>query len=343
MLFAVGTKVRLIHTGDVGEVVELLDNDMLQVLLDDDDTIPVSIDNLERVEATTSVKAKIVKGKQPKVQKAPERPPIYSQYAILKSNGIQLAFDPVLKPDASAEKYIVYLLNDTKQDVLYRLSCSLGGVLHSDFNGKLDAVSAQEVGVMAFDHLNESPSFDLQCWLITTTGTGSKMHKTVKVKPKQFFKSVKTAPILNKQVHLFRVFEKLVGLHQPAKEEDLRTYTKRNAAPVSWKKGMFGQLPHEVRELAEFNPEIDLHIEKLRPDHAGLNNAEILRTQLAAFESYLAKAIRLGVERVFIIHGVGEGKLKNAIATRLLRNPEVITFKNEYHPRYGYGATEVVL
>jgi hypothetical protein len=154
MLYAVGTRVRLIHTGDEGEVVDMLDNGMVNVLLDDDDVIPAFTEDLERVEPTKSTphtKAKFVQGKKPKPIRAPERPPIVSQYAILKSLGIQLAFEPVLNSDATAQKYIVYLINDTKSDVLFRLTCSLHMVLHSDHNGKLDALSAQEVGVLLFD------------------------------------------------------------------------------------------------------------------------------------------------------------------------------------------------
>ena len=74
-----------------------------------------------------------------------------------------------------------------------------------------------------------------------------------------------------------------------------------------------------------------------------MSNAEIVRIQLAAFENYLNKAINLGVDRFFVIHGLGKGRLRNEIATRLLKHPQVQTFKNEYHAKYGYGATEVVL
>lgn len=347
MLFAVGTKVRLIHTGDIGEVVELLDNGMVSVLLEDEVKIPAFLDDLERIEATAkpgrpAVKAKFVKGKQEKIITPPKRPPIISQYAILKSLGIQLAFDPKLKSDATAEQYSVYLINDTKYDVLYRIGFSLNAVMQKDLNGKLDATSAQEIGMLLFDQLNDAPVFDVQCWRISTLGTGSRMQKTIKIKPKQFFKNTRTAPILNRQVHHYKVFEKVIGLENAEKKEDLKSYTKRNARPQSRPADLYGRLPHEVVEMSEFIPEIDLHIEKLRDDFRGLNKADILRIQLKHFDAYLERAIRLGVERVFIIHGVGEGRLRSAIATRLLRNPDVETFKNEFHPRYGYGATEVI-
>ena len=77
-------------------------------------------------------------------------------------------------------------------------------------------------------------------------------------------------------------------------------------------------------------------------DNKKRNNAEILRIQLTHFNQFLEKAIRLGVKSAFVIHGVGKGKLKNEIATRLMNHPQVKTFKNEFHPKYGFGATEII-
>jgi len=71
-----------------------------------------------------------------------------------------------------------------------------------------------------------------------------------------------------------------------------------------------------------------------------LKNTLIFREK--HFDRFIDKAIRLGVPRVYVIHGIGKGKLKNMIASRLIQIPEVQTFKNEYHPRYGWGATEVI-
>jgi DNA-nicking Smr family endonuclease len=171
------------------------------------------------------------------------------------------------------------------------------------------------------------------------------MAKTMKIKPKQFFKKIRTAPILNKKVHHYRIFEHLNDedtAEQNEKNEDLKTYTKRNARPSSHFESNFRKVTYDVSELSEFVNEIDLHIEKIHNNPKKLDNSQILRIQLDYFENYIEKATRLGVDRVFVIHGVGEGKLKNAIATRLIQMPNVKSFKNEYHPRYGYGATEVI-
>ncbi len=346
MLFAVGTKVRFLHSRDEGVVTSLLDDGMVNVLLDGSNfEIPAFVDDLVRAEdyidANPSVKAKIVPGKQENKSKRPERPPVETQYTILKSFGIQLAFDPVLNLQGHAEKYRIVLINDTRHDVLISLELYLGGRVWLRYNGKLEHTSTHQAGELLFDQLNDSPAFEVDCWRVTTQGTGSKMHKTLRLKPKQFFSKVKTAPLLNKQAHLFRLFENLEDKAEP-REEGLEDYTRRNTPPSHPWVDIRERLPHEVVELAEFIPELDLHIEKLTPNFRKLSKAEILRLQLSHFEYYIEKAIRLGVERVFIIHGVGTGRLRDAIATRLLQMPEVNTFRNEYHPRYGYGATEVV-
>lgn len=343
MLFAIGTRVRFIHSNDEGVVTGLLGDGMVNVLLDDNFEIPAFLDDLVRAdEERPTVKARIVPGKQDKPAPAPERPQAESQYTIIKGAGIQVAFDPVIRNDANAEKYLIYLINDTNYDVLFTYGLSLEGQLKNQHNGKLNGMSTYLLGELRFDDLNDTPEVDLQCWRILTDGTGPRLHKNLKIKPKQFFKRLVTAPLLNKPVHLFRVIENLKeGATRQMEGEDLRSYTKRKAKPV-YNAHEETLDRHEVKELAEFIPELDLHIEQLVENPHKLSNAEILHIQLRHFDAYIDKALRLGIKRVFVIHGIGKGRLRDAIATRLLRLPEVDTFKNEYHPRYGYGATEVI-
>ena len=348
MLFSVGTRVQFIHTKDVGIVTALLENDMVSVHLEEEDLeIPAFISDLVRAEdyidQNPSVKAKIVPGKKKKVIQPPQRPEAEQQYFILKSLGIQLAFDPVVNHEGITQHYQIYVINDTKYDVLIRFSLFLGTKSKFKYDSKLASITAEKIGDLAFDDLNDSPTFECEIWPITTLGTGSRQAKTIKIKPKQFFKKTRTAPILNKIVHHYRVFESLEEKETKSDaKEDLKTYTKRNSRPSSNLASQIHSSIYSVSELSEFVNEIDLHIDKLIGTSKKLSNSEILRIQLAHFEEYVEKAVRLGVDRVYIIHGVGEGKLRNAIATRLLKMTEVSSFKNEFHPRYGYGATEVI-
>jgi dsDNA-specific endonuclease/ATPase MutS2 len=42
-----------------------------------------------------------------------------------------------------------------------------------------------------------------------------------------------------------------------------------------------------------------------------------------------------------VIHGIGEGKLRDEIHDILRLKKEVKSFVNQYDPRFGYGATEI--
>ena len=344
MIFPIGTKVKFLHTDDEGVIKAQLEGGMVSVYLPKDDMeIPAAEEDLMRAADVRppKVKAKIVHGKKKK--ESPKPPPIAieTQYTILKSMGLQLAFLPVENHEGLTEKFILYLLNDTAYEVLYDLKLWLNHRSDS-WNGKLPSTAYIELGEMIYDDLNEAPEIEAECNWLSTEGVGEANYKLLKIKAKTFFKNIKTVPFLNRPAHLYKLFEQ----NEKAKKkegEDLKSYTKKHSKPT-WKlkAEKSGIDIFDSNELANFELEKDLHIETLTDSWRRLPKSDILRVQLAEFDKYLDRAIRLGVPAVFVIHGVGEGKLKNAIATRLVKHPEVKTFKNEFHPKYGWGATEIV-
>ena len=121
MLFAIGTKVKFMHTDDEGVVKALLEGGMVSVHLPKYDMeIPAWPDDHMRAEEFLKhpVKAKIVEGKKAAVEPTPPPMALETQYTILKSLGIQLAFEPVETKQEVPEKYLLYLLNDTRYDVV---------------------------------------------------------------------------------------------------------------------------------------------------------------------------------------------------------------------------------
>ena len=86
---------------------------------------------------------------------------------------------------------------------------------------------------------------------------------------------------------------------------------------------------------------VDLHIEKITDDWKTLSNYEILKLQLKTFEKYYDLALAHLQPGLVVIHGVGEGKLRDEIHDILRLKKEVKSFVNEYDPRFGYGATEI--
>ena len=86
---------------------------------------------------------------------------------------------------------------------------------------------------------------------------------------------------------------------------------------------------------------VDLHIEKLTNSWKHLTNFEILTLQLNEYEKYYELAVAHRQQQLIIIHGVGEGKLRDEIHESLKLKAEVKSFVNQFHPLYGYGATEI--
>ena len=89
--------------------------------------------------------------------------------------------------------------------------------------------------------------------------------------------------------------------------------------------------------------EVDLHIEKILPSHEGMQPMDILLTQIEHFRKALDTAIVSGQKVFHVIHGFGTGKLKKEIEKILDQHPEVTSYNNSFHPRFGHGATEVHL
>ena len=330
MLIAIGTKVRLIHTGDLGVVEELLEHDLVAVRLEDGEVIPVIPEALEpvREERPSSVKAKIVPGKKKPEPLPLQVLPVDQQYTVLKPKGLQMAFDPVLRSDDNPREFLIYLINDTNLNFLFQLTLVVNKENAWNTQGRLTARSMLESGALHLQELNNQAVIVLDLWRLLPDGkgTGGQLNKQLKLKPAQFFKKKVTAPYLNRPSHLYLLFnpaelEQKAASPKEKPRESLRNYTSRNQIPdkpTTWSN--LQDIPHEVWEKAAFSNEIDLHIENLVDDPSGMANATILRTQLEYFERYLRQAIRVGAERVFVIHGLGEGNFDRRSPSGLRRD-----------------------
>ncbi|MBR9920144.1 MAG: Smr/MutS family protein [Bacteroidetes bacterium] len=336
MIIAIGTPVRISHTGDHGIVKAFLDNDMVEVYLPMDDmSIPVSVDDLEKPGVRKPEKKEAEKQEEHRIP-LPE-----PQFLSLRPEGLLMAFEEV----EDGMSYKAYFLNDTRLDVLYSFTRKQKGSTVKSSHGKLTPGEVREIDRLLKTQLSDHINYEVDCWPVNKAGSGKKRSQSVRLRPKSFFKNRRTAPIINRIMHCFPVVESFREPDPGAKKEDLKSYTKKNVVPKAKRKetNYYSSYDiHDVEEFAHFVPEIDLHIEALHPSPKSLDARDILRYQLSSFDTFLAKAIRLGVDRVFVIHGIGTGKLRNAIVTRLMNNPDVETFKNEYHHKYGWGATEVV-
>lgn len=99
-----------------------------------------------------------------------------------------------------------------------------------------------------------------------------------------------------------------------------------------------GRVPKRVEDPTVV--EVDLHLEKLLDDHRGLSDGEKLTYQLEYFERMLNTAIRERKRRLVVIHGVGEGVLREEVR-KMLQYYEGCRFDDADPRRYGHGATAI--
>ncbi len=99
-----------------------------------------------------------------------------------------------------------------------------------------------------------------------------------------------------------------------------------------------GKAPKVVEDPSVM--EIDLHLEKLVENEREFSDGEKLRFQLDYFERMLNTAIRERKRRLVVIHGVGEGVLREEVR-KALQFYEGCRFDDADPRRYGHGATAI--
>ena len=88
---------------------------------------------------------------------------------------------------------------------------------------------------------------------------------------------------------------------------------------------------------------IDLHIENLIDSHRGMSNGDILNIQMMHFRRFLNSSINKQHRKIVVIHGVGEGVLRQEIRNDLNQYHSHLEYYDASYQEFGYGATEIRL
>ncbi|MDX5419636.1 MAG: Smr/MutS family protein [Hymenobacteraceae bacterium] len=315
----VGDRVRLMSGREEGIITRILDNNIVEVAIDNDFTIPVS---RREIVLIAPEEAKAFRGQEQETTKpaARKEPPA----PVLAEKGIYLAM-----VHQSEELLAATVINNTDYDVLF----TCGEDRNNQYRGlQNDKLAPKATRVVSHYHLKDFekwPTLVVQ-FLQHRNGSPSLFEpvtKKVLFRANSFYKSKRTAPVVNKEAYLFQIDTKPVAVDTDKIKEQL---AEKPAA-------------QENNKVQAPEHEVDLHIEKLVEDHSGMSNSAMLKLQLDRFQDALERAMAANMHEIIFIHGSGNGILRKEIQKILSRTPGIRFFEDAKKEKFGYGATLVRL
>jgi hypothetical protein len=233
------------------------------------------------------------------------------------------------------EELKIHIINRTEVgfDFIYRLQ--FFGKSEFELKNTILPFGDFYVHDIPFADMNDSPNFNIEFSLTQPDKKKASHFETnMRLKPKQLFAKIEEIKERNEPTFSYKLFDTY-----PDKVEEEKLDLGSLAA-----KGMKVYNAKEARRhLPPARTVVDLHIEKLTDEWQHLSNAEILDIQLREFEKWYELALAHHQPTLIVIHGVGSGRLRDEIHDILRLKREVKSFVNQYHPSFGYGATEIYL
>jgi len=238
---------------------------------------------------------------------------------------------------AETQRIQIGLQNDTEDKFILDGEVTFNGPDPITLKGTLLPHSKAVMGEIPFDQINDYPHFEMELERHTGKGHAETIDCKIKPKPKHFI-----------NLTVLDEWGKQPGRRYPVWQQSTEKLSlmdipvSRKTPSLQPKSVSKSVVIRDLSELAVFSRELDLHANQLFDDPSLARPEEIYRRQINAFQRYMDKAKAMNVDRVFIIHGVGSGRLKTDIANKLEYDHAVASYSNEHHPKYGFGATEVV-
>jgi hypothetical protein len=334
MKFQVGDKVLVLLSNEEGEIVDIINDKMVMVDVRGV-KFPVYIDQLDFPYFKRFSEKKMFPQKKEKKFAEDIKKEKEPKHKIV--DGVWLSFLPIIDTDEFGDDVVeelkVHLINRTYKSYRFFYKLQFFGRTEFDLKNEIHPFADFYLHDVKFADMSDSPVFAFEFSLLQPDKAKAEYYEsTIKLKPKQLFARIEEIKQKGEATFSYRLFE-----DYPNKAEDIPIDVGSLAA-----KGIKVYNAKEARKhLPPARTVVDLHIEKLHNDWQHLSNAEILDIQLKEFEKWYELALAHHQPHLIVIHGVGSGRLRDEIHDILRLKREVKSFVNQYHPSFGYGATEI--
>jgi hypothetical protein len=345
----VGDRVKFLNEKGKGIITKIINKTTVGVTIEDGFEIPYAISNLV-VETEKGAAGKntiiqplsAVKAAQP-VERELLHP--VSHTKIEEEEGIYLAFSPENPKDLSHSNINVWLVNHTAYTILFTYSLWSNGYYQTVETGEIADLNADLMQTIQRKELNDHRNFKIDVLFFSESEHDHQhpVSNVIKLKPIKLYKenAFRENDFISDKALIFPVYKVNEGVQDP----EAYMITEKKLSKILFQKGASATKPKTSKPHATNNPanemEIDLHIEELLDDYSNMSNAEIIQVQLNYFQNALDKAMNEHFKKLIVIHGVGNGRLKQEVRAIIATNAALKYYDASY-ARFGFGATEIV-
>lgn len=345
-MLKIGDKVKFLNDIGGGRIVNFQSKNIAVVENEDGFDIPVLITELVKVAEVESYdKVNRDFSKKPEPQKVVEETEPEHVAEIIEGNddpNFYLAFHPTDQNNPVGGEIEVYFINDSNFSLLYQYLHFNGENYETIDSGELESNTKQYLEGLTTIEISNLPKFMVR--LIPILKESKKLVapivKEITIQSVKFFKekSFTSNDFFDGNAMIFDLVTNPL-------QDDLEKLTDKDFKKIVKEKDR-GSRPIENKKVELKIPdivEVDLHIDELIDNTAGLSNREILEIQMDKFHSEMKLAIEKRVKRIVFIHGVGNGVLKQEVAKKLQSSYARFNYQDASFKEYGYGATMVIL
>lgn len=337
MKFSLGDKVRFLNETGEGIVSSIINKTTVGVTIEDGFEIPYAEQELVFADAGVKVPEIPVKNEEQQLKGN-----ISSRKSVRE--GIYAAVTPEKQNDIPHSDFNLWLINHTAYEIMYSCSCNSDSGYELFDKGEAKPYSSSVVATISRKVLDDYSNVMIDIIFFNTKKYEHRppISEVIKIKQARLYKEnafVENELIPQRAllINVSHVGQELFFDTDEGRKTDLSSILFQKKTDG---KGPAVSKPHKKNDIA-YEMEIDLHIEELINDHERMSNAEIVQVQMSHFQNALDKAVNEHYMKLVVIHGVGNGRLKQEV--RNVLKEAGLRFYDASYSKYGFGATEVVI
>lgn len=352
MNFKIGDKIRFLNEKGEGTVSKIINKTTLGITIEDGFEIPYIISELvlinngisavlpseNIVQSSLSSETKWQQQHIPLLEKDDKKNKKEEQ------EGIYVAFSPEKINDITHSDINVWFINNTAYQLMFTYSLFQNGSFLTLETGTAKAHESLLVETIDRKELSDFSTFKIEALFFDT-----KVHEhqapvseMVKLKPIKLYKE--NAFTENSFIQEKALIMNVYSLNDTF--DVINFPTKTDLSKILFQKQSNSDIQKKSKPNASNNPayemELNLHIEELLDSYQGMSNAEIILVQLKHFQTALDTAIKEHYRKLIIIHGVGNGRLKQEVRN-ILSSYKNLQYFDASYSKYGFGATEILI